>query len=357
MLGSRGLDPELILRRGVADFIKLVLAVSLEKNPGGRLDGWGYLSQWRAVFEDNESPGILSAEGYLLAIFRGPVAERINGWIESSSIEEIISWNPPNLDVEPVSNGVHEDEKETWGWLLDRFTKTYLDRWSLSSLKREYGFIQGSWRPDFSTEVLAERVLQRGEVASALADMAIADDDDIDPATMLAFIDQAEVFLRDGQRAAAAAVFSAARMLKPQDLQARNNYAFCILIDKPEEAKGLLEDVIERGGGANSIAVLWCNLALAEWLTGQVGAALAACERAYESDRATYEAILWMRTREGWVPGTMMPRVWAIHLGAELERSTGESNGPWMKRLEGLNPLLEAAFSDPSSGEIDEEDL
>jgi len=51
-------------------------------------------------------------------------------------------------------------------------------------------------------------------------------DDVIDPAMMGSFTEQALALLRDGQRTAAAALFNTARMLKPKDRDAENNYAW-----------------------------------------------------------------------------------------------------------------------------------
>ena len=265
-------------------------------------------------------------------------------------------WRPPSLDPEPISVEPDSEDTEIWTWVVDRFTQTYLDRWSLSSLKREYTFVQGSWQPGFSTEVLAERVVGREEVATALADRAIVSADVIDPPMMQSFVEQAISLLRDGQRAAAAALFNTARALKPKDLDAQNNYAFCVLIDKPGEAKGLLLEVLERGG-ATDPAVTWCNIAVAELLLGQPNAALEACEQAYEKS-SRVESYLWVQNDEDWVVGTVTPRAWAAHLGAELERSTETSGEKWAKRLEGLTPLgPRATSSDPSSAGTGEGDL
>ena len=68
-----------------------------------------------------------------------------------------------------------------------------------------------------------------------------------DPSTMNIVYSTGRYSLRDSQRTAAAALFNAVRMLKPNDNLAQNNYAFCILVDKPEEAKNLLAGLLERG--------------------------------------------------------------------------------------------------------------
>jgi Tfp pilus assembly protein PilF len=240
--------------------------------------------------------------------------------------------------------------------MVDRFTQTYLDRWQLTSLKQEYAFVQGSRQCEFSTEVMSERIVGREEVATALADRAMVSVDVIDPAIMQSFIEQAFALLRDGQRTAAAALFNSARMLKPKDSDAKNNYAFCVLIDKPYEAKGLLTEVLESPGRTDS-SVTWCNLALAEFLVGNLDAALMACEQAYE-DGSRFESILWVRRGREWEVEFVMPRVWATHFGAELERSKESSEDVWLQRLASLTALeSRATSSDPSSTGTSEADL
>jgi tetratricopeptide (TPR) repeat protein len=280
----------------------------------------------------------------------------MNAWIATASIDDVLMWRPPSLDADPVYTQANEEDIEIWTWVVDRFTQTYLDRWSLSSLKREYTFVQGSWQPDFPTEIMTERVVGREKVATALADRAIVGSDELDPSVFNSFIEQALALLRDDQRAAAAALFSAARMLKPKDLDVQNNYAFCILIDKPEEAKDLLVDVLERGGRGD-LAISWYNLAVAEFLLGRPDDALEACERAYEGT-SPRKAYLWMHKNGEWAVEMVTPRASAAHLGAEIERSTAVPAGKWAEKLRGLTPLGErAASSGPSSEGTDEEDL
>lgn len=349
-LGCRGLDPEQLIRHGVAQPVKLALAASVAKAPDGPLRE--HISHWRNIFEKAVvSQG--SPEGYFSAVFEGPVTQYLNAWIATASIEDVLMWKPPTYDSEPQATDTATDDIEIWTWIVDRFTQTYLDRWSLSSLKREYSFVQGSWQPDFPIELLAERVVGREEVATALADRAMVSSDTIDPSMMNAFTEQAITLLRDGQRTAAASLFNAARMLKPNDRVAQNNYAFCILVDKPEEAKSLLMGVLERG--VDNPAVTWCNLALAESLLGNMDAALKACQHAYEEERAGSNAYLWSRNNEDWVVEFIIPRAWAVRLGAELEQSDEVPSDIWKRRLEGLTKLdSQATSSNPSSTGTDE---
>ena len=334
-LGGRGLDPEHVVRRGAAAHVKLALAVWLARSPDGRLGRWEHLEQWQAIFEKGTA-GQDSAGSYVNAILAGPVAQHLDAWIATASVEDILMWRPPRVDPESIFTEPDVEDIEVWTWVVDRFTQTYLDTWSLSSLKREYAFVQGSWQPNFSEVLLAERVETREDVATALADRAMVSGDVIDPSMMRSFIEQALALLRDDQRTAAAALFNAARMLKPEDRDAQNNYAFCILLDKPEEAKGLLLEILERGTG--NPAVSWCNLAVAESLLGNTEAALKACEEAYQ-DNLGFKSYLWVQRDDHWIVATILPRVWATRFGAELERSNSEFTGIWEKRLQSFTPL------------------
>jgi tetratricopeptide (TPR) repeat protein len=354
-LGCRGLDPEQLVRRGLTEPVKLALAAYLAKTPHDQLKNWEYMAEWRTMFEESVTWGGDSPESYFRAVLDGPIAQYLDAWIATASIKDVLLWKPPASGAESQATESTQEDIEVWTWIVERFTQTYLDKWSLSSLKREYAFVQGSWQPEFSTEVLAERVVNREEVAIALADRAVESSDTIGPAMMNAFTDQALNLLRDRQRTAAASLFKVALMSEPNDVTAMNNYAFCIVLDKPDEAKSLLVEVLERG--ARNPAVTWCNLALAESLLGEVDAALNACEQAYQAERTHLSAPLWGRRDGDWVVERVKPQVCAVRLAAELEQAGKASSDVWTKRLKDLNLDSQATSSDPSSAETNEEGL
>lgn len=356
-LGCRGLDPEYLVRRGVSREIKLGLAVWIErllKRSDDPRSNWKDLDRWRAVFEESthERP---SPNDYIGAALGGPVAQRLDAWIESAPIEDVLLWRPPQSYVELPETDSPDPEAGAWQWVVERFTKTYLRDWSLASLKREYSFVRGTWLPDFPTMLLTDRTLTREEIATALADRSMVSKDVIDPYTMGTFVDQALVLLADGQSTAAAALFDAARTIKPADRDAQNNYAFCILIDKPDQAQALFRDVLSQG--TPDRPVTWCNLALAESLLEHTDAALDACENAYVAADDISKAYLWQRRNSEWFVEQVNPRSWAVRFGAQLEQSAGIV-GVWAERKEKLTlaePQVTSA--DPSSTETDGEDL
>jgi tetratricopeptide (TPR) repeat protein len=354
-LGSRGLDPDHIARRGLAKIVKLGLAAWLEqlsKRPEDPRRNWEHFDSWRAFFGEGTS-GQHPSDEYITAALTAPISQHLDIWIESAPIEDLLLWVPPSMPIESIVRSSTVQDVEVWTWVVERFTQTYLERWSLSSLKREYSFIRGSWSPEFPVELLADRIVTREAVTAALADRALLRDDVVDPSTMNSFTEQAVALLADGQRATAAALFDAARALKPQDLTAQNNYAFCILIDRPQEARDLLTDVLARGIDEKTVA--WCNIALAESLLGNNSLALDACEKAYEAADGDRKAFLWQQRDGDWVVEETKPRLWIVHMGAELEQSPDVSGGTWAGRLS----LLETpeTSSDPSSVETSGEDL
>lgn len=127
-LGCRGLDPDRVVRRGIAETMKLTLAGWLERlefsdEPQGNGE---HAAQWRAFFRGNADE----------ALSPGGIA-------------------------------------------------------GAESLKREYRYLTGAWSPGLPPALLEERELSREDVATALADRAVADGDAIDPATMNSLTGQA----------------------------------------------------------------------------------------------------------------------------------------------------------------------
>jgi tetratricopeptide (TPR) repeat protein len=159
----------------------------------------------------------------------------------------------------------------------------------------------------------------REEAAIALTDRALVGDDVIDPAIMNALTEQAIALLEDGQRNAAAALFDGARMLKPADTLTQNNYAFCIVVDQPEQARYLLRDALTRG--VRYPAITLSNLALAESLLGNSQEALRVCDQAYEAADDSTTAYLWRRTKNDWDVVCATIPSWIADFRLALERS------------------------------------
>ena len=347
-LAARGLDPEALLRFGLGDRIRLGLASWLARvqEPGDGRAAWNHRSEWEDVFS------VASEEGtgvgrYLSSAINGAAESYIESWLTEASIEDLLSWRPSAVTG---TQRRPPDKVEAWKWLVDRFTQTYLHTWSPTSLNLEYAMLRGQAVPPFPLEVLRDRLVPIERVTTAIADRQLGKAAGIDPAVLGALIEQAVELLQDGQRVAAAALFDAARAFNPDDPVVRNNYAFCILVDRPAEARVFLERAL--GGRGNNDVVTLCNLALAAHLLGDQEAALRRTEEAFQSTHgATSGAYLWERDQDGdWAVGHVRVRDWLVHLGARVEALLGAP---------GLFSGLESVTSpsvDPSSEETGEAD-
>ena len=114
-------------------------------------------------------------------------------------------------------------------------------------------------------DVLQERSVSVERVAVAIADAAVTQGAG-DPNVVGALTEQAVELLQTGERTAAAALFEAARAFSPDDPIVRDNYAFCILLDRPDEARVILEDALAMKFSDKTVTM--CKLMLAHHLLG-----------------------------------------------------------------------------------------
>jgi hypothetical protein len=311
-LACRGVDPEALVRHGMADQIKIGISSQLERASTvapESTDRWPSDEAWNEVFRVNDDEASTPGR-YISAAFRGPVARRLDAWLASATLEEILHWVPPSASQRPPASRP-QSEIERWSWIVERFTKTYLDRWSLASLKHEYLHSTGEGDPVIPPEVLAERIVPLNAVAGHIAALAVRRDSEVDQAVLAALTEQAVELLGDGQRRAAAALFDGARTLSPGDVTATNNYAFCIMVDRPGEARELLGQALDQGISPRSVTL--CNMALAEHLLGDDSSAMTYCQQVLEaSPDGVRPAYLWSRTPDGdWLVVKEAPQDWA----------------------------------------------
>lgn len=345
-LAARGLDPEALLRFGLGDRIRLGLAGWLARidRPTDERIPWIHRPAWEEVFSV-KADGEAGVGRYFTSAINGKAAPYIESWLAEAPLEDLLSWRPSAVTT---TQRWAPEEVESWKWLVERFTQTYLHTWSPTSLNMEYAMLRGQSLASFPLEVMQERLVPVDRVTVAIADRQLGKAPGIDPAVLGALIEQAVELLQDGERTAAAALFDAARTFNPDDPVVRNNYAFCILVDRPAEARLLLERAL--GGRGNDDSVTLCNLALTEHLLGNQNAALGRAEEAFESVRGrSTGAYLWCRnTEDVWVVAHVQPGNWLVSLGARIESAHGQL-GQFSDLLRTTSPS-----EDPSLGGIGE---
>lgn len=126
----------------------------MEQEPDARVTSWPYHAAWKDIFAVSGTPG---SGGYLHSAINGPAQRYMDSWLSEAPVPDLLAWRPSPA----VEASGRRDQKEidTWQWLIDRFTQTYLYRWSLASLKREYAGLSGQAEPVFELDLLQERVV------------------------------------------------------------------------------------------------------------------------------------------------------------------------------------------------------
>ncbi|WP_156969688.1 hypothetical protein [Knoellia subterranea] len=340
-LGQRGIDLDSLVRHGFGDRVKVGLASFLtyqDRSPDERADSWPHYLRWRRIFGESEN-NASEVGGYFRSAIQGEAQRYIDSWLESAPLEDLIAWRPTFDEIRPVKRD--EEAVETWQWFVDRFTQTYLASWAPSSLRREYLIVSGQVDSPIETQILRERPVHVDRVARAIAESTISVESGTDPSITAALTEQALELLHGGDRTAAAALFEAARTFSPKDPTLKNNYAFCIILDKPTQAVPLLEESLS-GRVVDSTVVL-CNLMLAHHLIGDNERALEFADIAFDSvGERTLGAYLWRLRREpsDWFVDHVMPADWIVELGARIESSNGGA-GIWTSRQDPLQATAE----------------
>jgi tetratricopeptide (TPR) repeat protein len=244
---------------------------------------------------------------------------------------------------------VAKEERQTYRWLVDRFTKIYLDDWALQSLYLEWRYLHAELVAPCSSAEMRQRRIADSDVSKAIAsrvapvqkDRRDQSSDENEPSEAPGLsIDQlvsaAAEFLQAGRRSAAAALFEAAKRGNPDNAEVRNNYGFCILPDNPED--GLQEILAAEALGFTPRSVNLANRMYGLFLLRRYASALEVAERLFQED--DHEALLWdwRKDPENTTVLNVNARPYAIQFALDIAQATGDSSQAnlWAARAEAL---------------------
>jgi hypothetical protein len=182
----------------------------------------------------------------------GPFGEAVRSWINWASLEDILAWKPPDIGDLHASHAEYRGSESRLVWIVDRFLETYLDLWSMESLRLEWEYLHGRTPGACSSDNMRRRKIAEDVLARTLAARSVeearGEGSNSDGALSIDKLTRPAVaFLENNRRAEAAAIFDAARTVSPQNPEAHNNYGFCLLPDHPEEALRALDRANELG--------------------------------------------------------------------------------------------------------------
>jgi hypothetical protein len=265
----------------------------------------------------------------------GRFAELARAWVKIATQDELIAWRPPRDPNEVLTlasiEAVTKEEKETYRWLVDRFTKTYLNDWSKESLYLEWRYLHAELVAPCSPVEMRQRRIADSDVSKAIASRVAPEHKDRDSdepleAPMLS-IDQlvsaAAEFLQAGRRSAAAALFEAAKRDNPDNPEVRNNYGFCILPDDPE--RGLQEIYAADELGFTPRCVNLANRMYGLFRLRRYASALEVAERLFGED--DHEAWLWdwRKEPENTTIQCVNARSYGVQFALDIAQETGDS--------------------------------
>lgn len=295
-LGQRGVDPAKLLQHGFGKVLILNidarLAVaelkgSIPAGAGNFFHDWQRLR--RGAFEGQTPVG---RELRMSMVFR----EHLASWLADSSIEDVLRWTPPAELLGGVERQSDASEKE-FLWFVERFTKTYLSDWSDESLALEYKYVLEQWRPrHLPSELLMERDIKSEKICQEISGRAVHGKK-TDPFALAVLVERALEAIDEERRDVAAAIFTAARTIEPNDPSLANNLGFCLIPDDPVKALEILTEA--RSLGQESI-LNFANTVAAHVVLGDLESALRICDEARAFGlRNTQVAWLWRLPLEG----------------------------------------------------------
>jgi hypothetical protein len=254
----------------------------------------------------------------------GQFRHRIRIWAGTASVDDLINWLPPAIDdflaYDLGRESALRAESRRQGWVVDRFTQTYLNTWDIDSLKLEWQYQRSAEEPRCPPREMAGRSVDSNDLARALAEATTRPVSD----TLRVLLPAAVRLLHEGHRGAAAAMFDAARHEQWDNAEFHNNFGFCLLPDDPAGALEALE-LASKMGYRGTVNV--CNRVLALFHVGRHAAALEVAERAVDGwkDLDTVPSYLWDFTSpEPKLLEKQCPRCYLIKLAAHVAKASGD---------------------------------
>ncbi|ROQ81114.1 hypothetical protein EES39_10265 [Streptomyces sp. ADI92-24] len=361
-LTSRGLDGHAFVRYGVgSELANRISALSsmghllkfLSDHTGRELGLPSELkvelleiSDWSALCERmlGEESNELSADDALLEGIMKVTHDwrlRVQSWVFTASITEVLSWKcpagPEAGDLFEVNRKSDTDLTESFTWISDRLTVTYLSDWELKSLHREFRWLRGDIPTPCPESVMTARSLNPADLHLEIASRAVSESEN---EALSATVDQLGIqavqMLKSGDQNSAVALFRVIVRIAPADVSAKNNLGFALIQDSPREALRHLKGAAKAGYDQPFINVH--NRMLCHQLLGENRQALIVAEQTWLNGLPSkpVPALLWASPSSGgdWVIESHHDAREAVaQLAHGIAESMGlEASGVWRRR-------------------------
>ncbi|MDA2989086.1 MAG: hypothetical protein O2815_08425 [Actinomycetota bacterium] len=208
-----------------------------------------------------------SVDGRLDRVAASRAFALIRAWAEEADQSDLLSWTAPDsLPQAPLTEGAGRSEGATVAaWIFERFTETYIDRWSSDTLRLEWRYLHGQQGAPCSSVEMRGREVPVEEVAAVMAERfarprgtgrgATSGDfaSNFPERTTSFLVEPALKFIQDGRRAEARALFEAVLIQDRDSASANNNLGFCLIPDNPQQALEYLDRAKDLGATPNDL--------------------------------------------------------------------------------------------------------
>ena len=269
---------------------------------------------------------------------------RIVAWMRSATLADLVRWRTPTPDeLRDLPVAGSESTSSVQMWVHERFTSTYLENWSTTSLYHEWQYLHGHRPAPCSPNQQALRRIDKNQLSVVIAERATADDRTRggDNYVVSKYVGVAIDLLNKGERTAAFNVFDMACNFSPQSADAHNNRGFCCLPDDPGQA---LEDFeTARELGPSDPLTTAGNQVLALHMLDRNASALKVATDAWALDDSRSQGTMWdFRVDEPTLVSTDT-RLYLADLASEVARRSGDASSAaeWQVRVDRRKETLE----------------
>ncbi len=319
--------------------ISLKIPKGLEAELPAEIAPWGALCEEMLSAELSESMEAESAilEGIMKVTHDWRL--HIQSWIASASISDIIDWKCPSEkegELVDFSNSAEAALMESFTWIADRLTETYLSDWQIESLHNEFRWLRGEIPTSCPERVMTARIVDSVDLNLEIAIRATSSAEDASLASTIGQLGiQAVQMLKSGDRTSAVALFRIITRIAPTDVGSKNNLGFALIQDSPREALRHLKGAAKAGYDQPFINIH--NRMLCHLLLGEQREALLIADQAWGSNfhESPVPALLWENASGVW---SLKPHRDAREAVASLALQIAESTGSelceaWRRRV------------------------
>lgn len=215
-----------------------------DENVSAEKDLWSIFL--KEQFDKTKSPVRDTVEDFMDIIFL------VTKWSYTASYDDLIAWIPPKQTESSELTITEELEIDLYGgWMMDRFTETYLDRWSIDSLRKEWLYLHGKEQAPCLSSDMNIRKVPKDKIAKIMADRLTTGQTHSRASLVYELVAPSLEFIREGRRKEAAALFEASIRIDPANADAYNNLGFCILPDDSKKALKYFKKALDLGGTHN----------------------------------------------------------------------------------------------------------